>query len=1042
MAEKDIIQNKIFQLGQSQNERLPQELKKNFAEIDGRTRLDLLQFTKAFAEFVNYYRLDPETPVGNWRNFFPEESTIEQLLTSDSGNTDPHLSLFLAFLELYKEPQKVMNQITTSHLDFYYQDVLQLEKKIAIADKVHLLLELKKNAAPIPIAPEHLFSAGKDATKVELIYAPTRETIVNSAKVESLRSVFFDRRGQGTIRYAPIANSADGLGGKLPANEPNWSGFGNSSLPSAEVGFAIASPVLRMQEGDRQVTVALQLNNVDGTQLNDTLLNGSFDLFITGEKNWLGPYTVSPTLSADNLLEFKFTVPETEKPIIDYNATIHGYSYVAQAPIIQVLLRADNTNIGYKNFSNVTLETASVAVEVSKITSLSLENDLGTLDPKKAFLPFGPQPTKGSRFLVGYPEALAKKLSKIELEVQWQDAPVNFSNHYSDYGIAIANSNFTATVSFKDSGSWSNISYGVQLFKSNNATSLNILSFSPNSSSLSSGVSQGMKIYALSKTNSLWALNAASNLLLQSPVFFPYQTAVPEPQTGSITFSLERDFLHATYRKKYIENVLEYNQPNLEIVMEDGKISIKNSKEGSGTPVILNEPYTPTIQSISLSYKAHSAQIKIDSTSEDDFANRDLQFFHIKYFGQMLEHAYQRQQVESRLQTGISTRVSLLPSYNNAGELLIGFRQLNTSDSVSVLFQVAEGSADPDLPPEELQWFVLCDNYWKLLKSSEVVLDTTNQLLTSGIIQFVIPSEATTQNTILPSGLIWIKAAIKDNTTAVCQLIDVAANAVEVQFVDRGNDPQHLRIALEPDKIAKLKNRLSAIKAVKQPYASFGGSPVENDEAFYTRTSERLRHKNRCLTAWDYERIILEGFPKVYQVKCIPHANENSWLAPGHVLIVVIPDLKNKNAMNRFEPKVDADTINRITDHVQKIAGMQVRIKVKNPRYQKVNVDFKVKFYPGYEFNYYSNVLNQELIKFLAPWAYDSRKKISFGGKIYKSVLLDFVEDLPYLDYVTDFKMYSPREETTNYTDINEVQPNTPDTILVSDPTHIISSVL
>ena len=368
-------------------------------------------------------------------------------------------------------------------------------------------------------------------------------------------------------------------------------------------------------------------------------------------------------------------------------------------------------------------------------------------------------------------------------------------------------------------------------------------------------------------------------------------------------------------------------------------------------------------------------------------------------------------------------------------------RQLNPSDSVSVLIQVAEGSTDPDLPPEELQWFVLCDNYWKLLKSSEVVLDTTNQLLTSGIIQFVIPPEATIQNTILPSSLIWIKAAIKNNVTAVSQLIDVVANAVEVQFLDRGNDPQHLQTALETGKIAKLKNGISAIKAVKQLYASFGGSPVENDEAFYTRISERLRHKNRCINAWDYERIILEGFPKVHQVKCIPHAKENSWLAPGHVLIVVIPDLKNQNAINQLEPKVDAYTIDRITDYVKKRAGMQVSVKVKNPRYQKIKVDFKVKFYPGYEFNYYSNVLNQELIKFLAPWAYDSRKKISFGGKIYKSVLLDFVEDLPSVDYVTDFKMYSPREETTNYTDINEVQPNTPDTILVSDPTHIINPV-
>lgn len=1027
MAEQDIIQNLIFQLGQSQDDRLPKELEIQFADIDEQTTADLLQLTKAFSEFVNYYRNNPEIPAGNWSNFFPAETTIEELLKSESANTPPHLALFVTFLELYKQPQSVINNITSRHLDFYYKDVLRLKQKGAIADRVHLLLELKKNVAPIRILPEHLFSAGKDATNVELIYAPTRETVINAAKVESLRSLFFDSQGHGTIRYAPIANSSDGLGGKLAVNDPKWSGFGNPQLPAAEVGFAIASPVLRMQEGDRKVTVSLQLNNVDSTQLNNSSLKGAFDVFITGEKNWLGPFNVSPKLSAKNQLTFDFIVPETEKAVIDYNAGIHGYSYNTKTPIVQILLKTNNANLGYNNFKNVTLETAKISVEVSKITSLKLESDNGAIDPKKAFLPFGSQPTKGSRFLVGYAEALAKKLSEVSLTVQWKDAPENFASHYSNYGSAIDNNSFTAAVSFHDGGSWANTSYGVKLFNSTNAASIHTLKFPPSSSSApisaSSGVTDAMKIYVLSQMSSIWALNAAKSFVLQKPVLLPYQNSVPEPRTGFITLSLERDFLHSTYRKKHLENLMTY------------------SKQAGDTPapVILNEPYTPSIQSISLSYKAYSDAVNISSTSIDDFVNPDLDFFHISYFGQMREHGYQRQQIEAQIKAGLSTAVPLFYSYSNAGEMLIGFSQLNPGDSVSVLFQVAEGSANPDLPSEHLYWFVLCDNYWKPLSRAEVVLDTTNQLLVSGIIQFVIPPEATAHNTILPSGLIWIKAAIAVNVTAVCQLIDVATNAVEVQFVDGNNDRNHLLTALEAHKITKLKNGISAIKAVKQPYASFGGSAVETDSTFSTRVSERLRHKNRCLTAWDYERIILEAFPKVHQVKCIPHAKENSWLAPGHILIVVIPDLKNKNVANPLAPKVDADTISRITNYVQKRSGMQVKVKVKNPTYQKIRVDFKVKFNLGCEFNYYKTLLERAIMEFLSPWAYQGERHLSFGGKIYKSVLLDFVEDLPYVDYVTDFKMYSPIKKTTNYNDINEVQPLTPDAILVSDAAHTIN---
>ena len=115
-----------------------------------------------------------------------------------------------------------------------------------------------------------------------------------------------------------------------------------------------------------------------------------------------------------------------------------------------------------------------------------------------------------------------------------------------------------------------------------------------------------------------------------------------------------------------------------------------------------------------------------------------------------------------------------------------------------MLFQVVEGSDDPDLTQEDISWFVLCNNYWRPLDNNGVVLDTTNQLLASGIITFVIPAEATENNTILPSERIWIKAAVGQaavgqNVKAVCKLIEISSNAVEVQFVDKGNDPALLQ---------------------------------------------------------------------------------------------------------------------------------------------------------------------------------------------------------------------------------------------------------
>ncbi|HEY9698916.1 MAG TPA: baseplate J/gp47 family protein [Trichocoleus sp.] len=1017
MAEQDIIQNLIFQLGQSQGDRFPEELGVHFADVDERSAQELFQSASQLSQFVNYYRHQTETPTATWAAFFPADRTdISQLLAGDRANVTPHLALFLAFLKLYQQPQSLLNQTTGRHLDFYYKQVLQLTQKPAIADKAHVLVELKKNTEAIALTPTDLFSAGKDQTGIELLYAPTAETVINRSKVESLRSLYVSPAG--TVHYAPIANSANGVGGALKQGDRHWRGFGDAQLPLAEVGFAIASPVLRMKEGTRQVTLTLTLDQVNSAKINTATLQSAFEVFITGEKSWMGPYTVSPKLTGTSTLTIEFSIPASQKAVVDYDAAIHGYAYSTQVPIVQVLLRGDNSRIRYSDLKEIRLLRSQVKVAVSGITALQLENDDGTLDASKAFLPFGPQPTIAARFKVGCTEALSKKLSDISLQVKWKDVPPNgFTVHYDKYtSSSVSGDNFTATVTFQDGGSWSNTSYRQRLFATNPAAE-QVFTFAKSGTAPQTIAPSSFVLYALSQTNSDWALNAVSQFLLKRPVFRAFTAIAPDPVPGFLTFSLEKDFLHSTYRKKYVEYLMAHSQ-----------------NPTANPLIVLNEPYTPAIQSISLAYTAYSDDVNLASNSVSDFAHPDVQSFHIAYFGQMQEHGYQRHQFEFVTDKS----VTLLPHYAYEGELLIGCSNLRAGDSVSVLFQVAEGSADPEAERQAIQWFVLCDNYWRSLQRQEVK-DTTRNLLTSGIVQFVIPAEATTTHTVLPNGL-WLKAAVTRNVNAVSQLVEVVANVVEVQFQDRGNDPTHLTTPLEPQKIAKLNAGISTVKTIQQPYASFGGRAIETDKAFYTRVSERLRHKNRCISGWDYERIILEAFPSLHQVKCIPHAKLNSWLAPGHVLLVVIPDLRNRNAIDPLQPKVDADTLSQIAVYVQSRTGMQVKLHVKNPSYQQIQIHCNIQFRPGYEFNYYKAVLQQDLIQFLSPWLHDANRAITFGGKIYKSVVLDFVEDCSYVDYITDFKLYSSREEASS-ADLSEVQPATPDAILVSARSHSINPI-
>ncbi len=1017
MADSDIVQNLIFEPGQSQDGRMPRELGVHYADLDERTPAELWAWAGRFAKLVSFHPAgftgtDDELP--DWSALFPDTAVApDDYAASRPGRVPAHAALLLAFIELFRRPQALANRITGRHLDFYYEEVLRLRRHGPVPDHAHLLLELKKGAPSLEVGPQHLFTAGKDALGVELLYAPVRNAVMTAARVESLRSIHLD--AGGTVRFAPVANSADGVGAALPAGEPAWDGFGNDALPRAEIGFAVASPVLRLAEGERTLVLELGVSGAAG--LAAAGVAGAFSVFLTGPKGWVEPDAVEASL-AGSTLRLRCTLARGSAAIVDYQPAVHGSAYAATTPVLQVLLAEDGP-VGYAGFAGVVVQNARVSVTVSGVTSLALESDAGGIDPKKAFLPFGPQPTPGSRFWVAYPEALAKRLSSLRLTLRWKDAPASFATHYAGYDTAVTNGWFRVTTSFDDAGAGAGVQRsGVALFDAADARAETTLELTPPAAHW---VVAGRvaAIRALQVNAAEWSLREARGRARAAPVRGSGASTPAPAREGFLTLTLERGFLHAEYRRKQVQNVLTL-------------VTAPTTVDPAAS--VLNEPYNPTVQAISLAYKAATATVGVSTTSLEDFANADLQFFHLAPFGPLREHGYQRR----RLGFPGSTDVPLLPLFAYAGELLVGLANTVAGDGVSLLFQVSPGSADPELPREALEWFALCDNYWKPLGAAGLVLDTTRGLLSSGIVKLVIPPEATTLNTALPAGPVWIRAAVPGHAAAVSRLAEVAANAVEVALASVGYDPAHLAAPLPAGAITKVRGGLAGVKSVKQPYASFGGAAAEHDAAFHRRVAEQLRHHGRCITRWDYERIVLEAFPAVHRVKCIPHSEAGSWMAPGNVLLVVVPDLRNQNAVDPLQPRVDADTLSRIAGHVRARAGMQVRVAVRNPRYQKVRLDFAVRFRAGCDFNHYRVELQDALVRALSPWAFEGGPDIGFGGAVYRSVLLNLVEELAYVDYVADFRMYSYTGSSVDRTDRGVARPETPDTILVSDATHTI----
>lgn len=407
------------------------------------------------------------------------------------------------------------------------------------------------------------------------------------------------------------------------------------------------------------------------------------------------------------------------------------------------------------------------------------------------------------------------------------------------------------------------------------------------------------------------------------------------------------------------------------------------------------EPYTPTVSGFKVHYEAFAA------------ANQ-IRFFHLyPYDGAFLER-----KVEP-LAAGESAP-ELLPKFIDQGSLFIGLQGLAPGGTIQLLFQMAESTADPFMERADIQWHYLSGNQWKeLRKEFNILSDETDGLLGPGVIKLSIPKDITNDNTILPSGTYWLKVSVKERAEAVSESIAVHAQAARVTFVDKGNDPARLKKSLDAEMIAKPVENIGALKGVLQAYPSFDGRPREAGEAYYTRVSERLRHKGRAITLFDFERLILDQFPGIYKVKCITHtlgrrgpASGDNHLAPGFITIVVIPDLRQLGFSERFEPKASLALLEKIEAFIRQKTSPFARIRALNPDYEPVHVEAKVKFAKGIDANYFKEQLREDVRELLAPWAFDPTSNIAFGGRVFRSTILGLVEKQDYVDFVTDFEMF------------------------------------
>ncbi|HET7899462.1 MAG TPA: baseplate J/gp47 family protein, partial [Flavisolibacter sp.] len=340
---------------------------------------------------------------------------------------------------------------------------------------------------------------------------------------------------------------------------------------------------------------------------------------------------------------------------------------------------------------------------------------------------------------------------------------------------------------------------------------------------------------------------------------------------------------------------------------------------------------------------------------------------------------------------------AVTPSFNHEGELMLGLDKAVVDTTVAVLFQVSEGSANPLKSKQEVVWQYLAkNNVWKDFENGKVSEDT-NGLLHSGIVSFALPADLAPAPSLMGGSLRWIRAFVQQSSDAICNLVDLKPQAIKAVWTNVHHPTLSYTQKTPAGTITKLQQASASVKKIDQPYDSFGGRFAETEEKFYLRSSERLRHKRRAITIWDYEHLVLEAFPEIYKVKCLNHTkvrmdaagNEtgDNELAPGCVVVVPLPDLSQMHSRNPLRPLTSLDTLSNIEVYLKKITSGFVRIQSRNPVFEEIVIRCDVQFF-GNDPGYYHDRLQEDLQRFLCPWAYDPTQEVEFGGKISKSILI------------------------------------------------------
>lgn len=990
--------------------------------------------------------------------------TVANEFVKDQGYMErsylPQMGLFITFLELYGTVRKRINGLVQKHLDYYYQDVLGLAFEELQPDSVHLVATLEDLVPRLLIGTEDLLLAEVAKGELPVYFRPERKQVFSRAKIKSIKTIFISRYRQLSAPSSSHrnVNEVQVFKAEHKINSPSdymknrgdsasWAVMGEDqhdvadserTMQDGELGLAIASPLFYQVEGLRLFHLKMELKSTGSVGLHEYIENYSaarnkmsretivykffskaFLLMYTANDGWetIERYSAKILDSDKNTatLILSFELGRSEKAFDCYQEKIHIASLQTKLPVLKLLLNAQVEHYAYSFLRMIQLSSVIINVKVKGSRAFKLQNNVGPLSPTAPFQPFGPQPSIGSFLDIKNSNIFNRYLKNVAVRINWLDLPKEkggFASYYEGYGRKIENESFKVDLSSLSGGKYKpdvSVRQHFQLFTSDPLT------------------------------DELVPVTEISNIDFKKIGFHN------NPQLSKELLINEPFFREGAVRLELCTPPDAFGHRIFLQLFPD--VILNNTKTFKKKLNIPNQPYTPVIKTIELDFESEFSE----GLKEGQVKDENFQLFHLYPFG-----------YHKIFPGGEKKNYWMLPRFDSYSNLMIGLTEVEPNSTLSLFFQLEEKSFHHTLHnPDPISWSYMESNNWVQFKSDSLISNSTGNFINSGIVYLQLPSEIPVDNTILPSGLFWIRASSSGRNGLYGRVKALMVNGFKATRVTEKTFDKQLHL-LEADKIKGFAKSVKGIQSVFQLFSSFGGAAAETTESYYVRVSERLRHKNRPVQIRDLAQIILKTFPQILIVKVFNNKRENFSIIPGVDLhVVVIPKESEGETFLMEQPRVNLSDLFKIKTFVSSVVSAFLKIEVGNAVYERVKVFCKVRFLENGKSN--SIMLRSKFISdlnnYIAPWMYGNRSSIKIGSKLYKAELLIFLKNLPYVKHISAFSVIQFfNEDDLNGDDLNGddlyahvndsaisqmdvIEGSSPASVLIPSPHHIVNII-